>query len=157
MAIKEPKKIEVINKKCDNSGRILLLERNIDDSLFVLTNIYNANNEPYKVKTLTDLGEILDSVGDIQNKNIIFGGGFNVIFDFFLEAQGGKPSLKKHPLAETIQIKEKLSLVDIWRIQNPETKRFTFRQHHATGFIRRRLDHFFISNQLQETVKKQTF
>ena len=38
-----------------------------------------------QVKTLTDLGEILDSVGDIQNKNIIFGGGFNVIFDFFLE------------------------------------------------------------------------
>ena len=53
-----------------------------------------------QVKTLTDLGEILDSVGDIQNKNIIFGGGFNVIFDFFLEAQAGKPSLKKHPLAK---------------------------------------------------------
>ena len=89
MAIKEPKKIEVINKKCHNSGRILLLERNIDDSLFVLTNIYNANNEPYQVKTLTDLGEILDSAGDIQNKNIIFGGGFNVIFDFFLKRKEG--------------------------------------------------------------------
>ena len=36
-------KIEVINKKCDNYGRILLLEINIDDSLFMLVNIYNAN------------------------------------------------------------------------------------------------------------------
>ena len=67
----------------------LLLEINIDDSLFVLINIYNANNEPDQVKTFTDLDEILDSVGDIQNKNVVFGGDFNVIFDLFLEVQGG--------------------------------------------------------------------
>ena len=80
------KKLEVINKKCDNSGRILLLEINIDDSLFVLINIYNANNELDQFKTLTDLGEIVDCASDIQ---------ISVIFDLFLEAQGGKPSLKK--------------------------------------------------------------
>ena len=67
----------------------LLLEINIDDSLFVLINIYNANNEPDQVKTFTDLDEILDSVGDIQNKNVVFGGDFNVISDLFLEVQGG--------------------------------------------------------------------
>ena len=33
------KKIEVINKKYDKHGRILLLEINIDDRLFVLINI----------------------------------------------------------------------------------------------------------------------
>ena len=124
----------------------MLLEINIDDSLFVLINIYNANNELDQVKTLTDLSEILDCVVDIQNKNKIFGGDFNVTFDSFLEAQEGKPILKIHTLAKTIQIKEKLNLVDIWRIRNPKTKRFTFRQYHATGFVQRRLDYFFISN-----------
>ena len=59
------------NKKCDNSRRILQLEINIDDSLFVLINIYNANNEPDQIKTLHDLGKISDRVGDILNKNII--------------------------------------------------------------------------------------
>ena len=49
----------------------------------ILINIYNANNEPDQLKALTDLGEILDCVGDTQIKNIIFGGDFNVIFDFF--------------------------------------------------------------------------
>ena len=48
------KKLEVINKKCGNSGRTLLLEINIDDSLFVLINIYNTNNEPNQLKTLAD-------------------------------------------------------------------------------------------------------
>ena len=60
------KRIEVIIKKCHNSEGILLLEINIDDSLFVLINIYDANNEPDQVKTLTDVVEILDSVGGIQ-------------------------------------------------------------------------------------------
>ena len=61
---------------------------------------------------------------------------------------------KKHTLARAIQIKERLNLLDIWRIRNPKTKGFTFRQHHATGFIHRRLDYLFISDQLQDTVKK---
>ena len=53
-----------------------------------------------------------------------------------------------------IQIKEKVNLCDIWRIRNPKIKRFTFQQQHASGFIQRRLDHFFVSNLLQEPVNK---
>ena len=77
-------KIEVINKKCY---------------------IYNVNNELDQVKTLTELSEILNCVDDIQNKNIILGSNFNIVFDSFLEAQVGKLILKKHVLAKTIQIK----------------------------------------------------
>ena len=83
----ETKKLEVINKKCGNSGRTLLLEINIDDSLFVLINIYNTNNEPDLLKTLTDLDEILACFGDTKNKTITFSGDFNVTFDYFLAAQ----------------------------------------------------------------------
>ena len=39
-------------------------------------------------------------------------------------------------------------------MENPKIKRFTFRQHHTTGFIQRRLNYFLISNQLRDTVKK---
>ena len=122
-----------------------------------MINIYNANNELDQVKALTDLGEILDCVDDIQNKNIIFGSDFNKILDSFLDGQGDNPILKKHTLAKTTQIIERLNLLDVWRIRNPKIKRFTLRQRHATGFIQRRLDYFFIFNQLQDTVKKQTF
>ena len=50
----------------------------------------------------------------------------------------------------------KKDLVDIWRIRNYEIKRFTFRQQYIRQFIQKRLDYFFISNQLQKTVKKKT-
>ena len=63
---------------------------------------------------LTDLDEIPDCVGDIQNKNVIFGGDFNVIFDCFLETQVGKPSLKKHFLSiKSNSNNGKLNLVEI--------------------------------------------
>ena len=90
------KRLQVINKKYDNSGRTLLLEIIIDGSLF-----YNTNNEPDQLKDLTDLGEILYCVGNIRNKNITFSGNFNVIFDYFLEVQGEKPSLKKAHFSKT--------------------------------------------------------
>ena len=73
----------LVNKKCSNSGRILLLEINTGGSLFVLINIYNANNEPDQLKTLTNLGEVLECVGDIQNKNTIFWRWFKYNFWFF--------------------------------------------------------------------------
>ena len=132
----------------------MLLEINTDDRLFVLINIYNGNNELDQIKTLTELNKILDCVDDIQNKNIIFGSDFNIIFDLFLDAQVGNPILKKQSIAKTIQKKERLNLADIWRIQNPKTKRFTFRQHHATGFIQRRLDYFLFLMNYKILLKK---
>ena len=61
---------------------------------------------------------------------------------------------KKKSLAKLIEIKESLYLCDIWRIRNPNVKRFTFRQNHVSGFIERRLDFFLISNVLQESIIK---
>ena len=42
-------------------------------------------------------------------------------------------------------------LCDIYRIRNPETKRFTWRR--KTPFKQRRLDYFLISDCLQEAVQ----
>ena len=69
---------------------------------------------------------IIDKVKDIQSKNIVLGGDFNVILDISLESLGGNSCLKKKSTAKLIQIKEKFDLCDIWRILNPKIKRFTF-------------------------------
>ena len=44
-------------------------------------------------------------------------------------------------------------MCDIWRIRNPNTKRYTFLQQHSSGYIQRKLNYFFIFNILQESVK----
>ena len=72
-------------------------------------------------------------------------------FDTSLDSYGGKPTLKKKSRAKFIELKEKFDLCDIWRIRNPKTKRYTFRQKHVSGLIQRRLD--YISNSMQVSVK----
>ena len=61
---------------------------------------------------------------------------------------------KNNLLKKIIQFKEKLDLCDIWRIRKPNRKRYTFRHHHTTGIIHRRLDDSFISNVMQKSIKK---
>ena len=90
----------------------------------------------------------------IGGKNIVFGGDFNLIFDQKFDASGGNPILKKRSIAKLIEIKETLFLCNIWRIRNPNLRRFTFRQNHISVFIERRLNVFLISNILQESAIK---
>ena len=148
------KSFTFINKLQDQNGRILLIEGKFDDDTLLLINLYNANTESEQLITLSELSKMLENITDLSDKKIVFCGDFNVIFEPTLEAYGGNPSLKKQSLAKLIQIKEKLDLCDIWRIRNPKKKRYTFRQHHTTGIIHRRLDYFFISNVMQESIKK---
>ena len=51
-----------------------------------------------------------------------------------------------------IELKEKYTLTNSWRLRNHYVKRYTFRQNHFLGFIQRRLDYIFISNSIQEYI-----
>ena len=60
---------------------------------------------------------------------------------------------KKKDLVKNItDIKLAYDLVDIWRIRNPEKRKFTWRQ--KKPFIQRRLDYWLISDYLQDFIKE---
>ena len=120
----------------------------------MLINFCNSNSEFEQLSTFSSLQKLLVKSDDYSKKSIVFRGDFNLIFDQKFDASGGNPILKKKSLAKLIEIKETLFLCDIWRIRNPNVRRFTFRQNHVSGFIDRRLDFFLISNILQESVIK---
>ena len=80
------KALNILNIKCDNLGRILVIEVKIDDSLFVLINIYNANTESEQLHTLNDLINIPETFEDIQNKCVVLGGEFNIILSPSLDS-----------------------------------------------------------------------
>ena len=73
------KALNILNIKRDNLGRILVIDAKVDDSVFLLINIYNANTEPEQVNTLHDLITILETFEDIQNKSVVLGDDLNVI------------------------------------------------------------------------------
>ena len=117
---------KVVNTACDKNGRILILDAELNGTNFLLINFYNYNTESEQVSTFSTLQKLLEQVGDYNKKNVVFAGDFNLIY-CKLDASGGNPLLKKKSLAKLIEIKETLYLCDIWRIRNPNVRRFTFR------------------------------
>ena len=87
-----------------------------------------------------------------QYNNIICAGYFNLFFNVKLESYGGNPVFKKHSVGKIFELKNTYNLTDIWRIRNPKAKQYTFRQKHVSGFLQRRVDYFFISNNIQEFI-----
>ena len=85
------KALNIVNIKRDNLGRIFVIVAKIDDSVFVLINIYNANTEP-ELHTLNDLINILETFQDIQNKTVVLGEDFNVILISSLHSEGSNAS-----------------------------------------------------------------
>ena len=77
-----------------------------------------------------------------------------VFFNSNLEASGGNPALKKKSVSKLIQLLEKYDLIDIWRIRNPFSKRYTFRKNHFSGYIQRHLDYIFVFNTPQELLQQ---
>ena len=129
--------LEVVETKNDDQGRILILDIKICDEELLPVNLYNANTETEHSDTLTKLFEMLNSICNIINKEIILDGDFNLFFHTSL-----KCNLRS--FAKLIGIK-------LWRVRNPKWKLFMFHQDNVSGHIQRRLDYYLIYIFLQET------
>ena len=147
-----PKKFFISNKLSNNDRRVLIFEVDIDDENLFLINLYNLNTEAEKLKTFSKLTEILTKLHLTPNNNIICAGEFNLLFKIKLESFGGNPVFKNHSVEKIFELKETYKLIDIWRIRNPKAKQYTFQQKHVSRFFQRRLDYFFISNNIQEFI-----
>ena len=87
-----------------------------------------------------------------QNNNIICAVDFNLLFNIKLESYGGNPVFEKRSVRNIFELKETYNMTDIWRIRNPKAKQCNFRQQYVPGFLQRRLDYFFISNDIKEFI-----
>ena len=71
------------------------------------------------------LGEILSFRCD----EIISGGYFNLVLDILKDKKGGTPSTHSNSLKVLKSFQDNLYLMDIWRVLNPQEKRFSWRQN----------------------------
>ena len=103
----------VKKQQADKEGRILILDVSIDDSGYILINLYNANTENKQIDVLSSLFELLEEFDISPTKQLVMAGNFDLFFNSKLEAQGGNPTLKKESLAKLIEFKETYDLCDI--------------------------------------------
>lgn len=79
-------------------------------------------------------------------QQIIAVGDFNLVFDISKDKSGINESIHFKSLKKLESLTEIADLADIWRILNPEKRRFTWRTKKAN--IQCRLDFFLISSSL---------
>ena len=74
----------------------MILDISIDDTHYILVNIYDANTDTEQIKVLNDLHLLLDRLDIHQNSLVILAADFNIFLDTTLEAEGDSPGLKKN-------------------------------------------------------------
>ena len=149
--IKNSLEFELISVRSDKEGRFIFLEAFVQGQKFLFVNIYTPNKSSEQTLFFDQIKDELDNSGidAYDDCGIIIGGDFNVILNPDLDGFGGKPKLKESATKiENICLLH--DLVDIWRVRNLETKRFTSRQ--KTPIIQRRLDFWLVDNALQEEI-----
>ena len=113
-------------QETDKEGRILILDVSVNDSEYILINLYNANTEKEQINVLGNMFVLLEKFDINPNKQIIMAGDFNLFFNSKLDAQGKYPTIKRKSLAKLIKLKESYDLCDIWRVSNTKSRQFTF-------------------------------
>ena len=128
------------DKIIDDRGRYIILKCIIQDSPFLLINLYYSNNENEQVQIIEKVTLAIENIDPNHSYNFVMGGNFNFIQHTVYDSDGGSLTLKMSSITELSQLQTSRDLVDIWRIRNPFIKRCTYRQHNP--LIQRRLDYF---------------
>ena len=135
---------ELIDIKNDNNGRLLLVDCKIFDLEVILINVYSPtkDNPSGQENFYKYLYEMVDTYSD---KNIIIGGDLNTYLNINIDKKGGRTE-KQSIFSENINsLCSEFSLVDIWRIRNPTTSKFTRIERSRNGIVQSRLDYMLPS------------
>ncbi|KAL9975265.1 hypothetical protein ACROYT_G012410 [Oculina patagonica] len=134
----------------DSEGRYVLIEALIQESRFLLLNIYSPNKTSEQCTFFANILSILDGTDFHSQTQVIIGGDFNVHLDAEMDNEGGRVE-KKDSVKNISDKKLEYDLVDIWRIRNPDKRQFTWRQKRPR--VQRRLDYWLISDCLQDFIE----
>ena len=132
-------------------GHFLILQAVVQNSPVILINYYAPSDESSQVRILLEINRIVTSLDLEQNTSIIWEGDFTLIFDSELESDGGNPRLKIQSLSKLISMMSENEPCDIFRVRNPDVKRFTWKNKNP--LIQRRLDYFILSEGLQDPIE----
>ena len=125
----------ITNTYSDKTGRYLIVSMDIaDTSSITIVNIYGPNHDDPEL-----LKELFAKSEDFQSDFLIYAGDWNVAleendrYNYKCERNSKNISFIKQQMLEK-------NLIDIWRLQNPNEKRFTWGtnktlQKRKTGFF----------------------
>jgi exonuclease III len=126
--------------KKDNNGRYILLSGTFNTHDLTLLNVYSPTGD--KVKEQVQFLESITEYINEYNNNLIIAGDLNT---YLTEIDKHGKVKKKSEYAKKINnIIDDTDMVDVWRLLNPTTKRYTWRKMSINGIKQSRLDYIII-------------
>ena len=138
----------------DTCGRFIVLESKINDEEYILINVYAPNKDEQSVKFFHSLSNIMRQNEYYNEDNIIIGGDFNCPLNPEMDKKGCILIPRQNVIDSIEEMQCTFSLHDIWRIQHPNTRSYTWSRKSPFSFSR--LDYWLISDNLHDFVTTST-
>lgn len=137
---------QILNVCKDIDGRYIVCHLKINGKEIVLNCIYGPNVD--SPEFFVELWTILENS---SNPEWIVAGDFNVVLNFQIDVKNSKEHANKRAAQVVKEYMSQHDMIDIWRENNPCTKRFSYQRNSNTAS---RLDYFLVSRSLFAHVKK---
>lgn len=131
--------VKVTKEKKDNTGNFLALELVIEGDKLTLITMYGPN-----IDTPMFYDNVAETINDFNNDLFIICGDFNLVMHPKLDYDKNYKHINNpKAIDKVIEIVDYLGMIDIYREQHPENKRYTWRK--SNPIKQTRLDFFLIS------------
>ena len=139
----------------DDEGRYLIMVIEICETWVVLINCY-APTIDKPVEQMEWLNKIQLLIEEHSDLPVIMGGDLNDCLIPKLDKYNAKPNVIDTQYVKAIKtLQAEYDLLDIWRILNPDVRKYTWRQGKQKKNLRQsRLDYWLISSQLAYALKQ---
>ncbi len=136
---------ELCNNKKDSQGRLLVTKIKIEQTVYVLCNVYAPTRE-HKSELNNFIKVVKDTLAPYVNENILLGEDFNFYMDLKLDKIESMSNKHDNIIyrKEIITMLDSMNLTDCFRDLFPTVRRYTW---HSRGKSSRQ-DYWFISEHL---------
>lgn len=135
--------VEILEIRYDVGGRYLISDIVIGSLKFTLVNVYGPNeDDPSFYIRLFEVIELRD------NTSLMLVGDFNTSLCPVKDLYNNKGSNHVHKRLVLQEYIEDKNLVDIWRLQHPEDRVYSWRKPGVNDLVMSRLDFFLVSQDL---------
>ena len=139
---------DIINYFNIVNGQLQAIELKINDKNITLINIYGPNKDEILLFEKLEEFVLLN-----DDKSLIIGGDFNTFLDIDMDRKNGLKDGHKNIRRKLDSIINTNNLIDVWRIQHPDTYKYTWHSN-TRPVIFSRLDYFLITDNLANFIKK---
>ncbi|CAG2194572.1 unnamed protein product [Mytilus edulis] len=130
----------------DLSGNFVILDITIQDYRITLAAIYGPNNDEPAF-----FDNIKNKISHFGNSSIVVVGDWNVVQDYEMDTLYYRNENNPQSKAKIHEVMHDLDLLDIWRLQHPFEKRYSWR---GPNRKQSRLDYFMITSDIEAFIKK---